>query len=181
MKRSFAELQKLWGRPNLAGAEEAGDNSGRDTVIGRDHSIDVCVLLGSGSSRCGEAPLGSPRRCPHRSRCGGGVARARSGLAQAEAEEGDGSTARGQAESRGSGDGRRGGGAERRHGCRCLRAAERGNAEMDIAVRTNGASAATVGACWNYLGPDKQHTRTSRASGGLLPGPGLNMGLGRPC
>jgi hypothetical protein len=104
---------------DLAGAEEAGDDGGRDAVVGRNHRLQISALLSRRSRRRGETPARPPGLHPRSGRCpprSDGVG-ARGGP-QARAEQG------GTGSSRGCYEGRRrsrGGGAERRHGGRSVR------------------------------------------------------------
>jgi hypothetical protein len=104
---------------DLAGAEEAGDDGGRDAVVGRNHRLQISALLSRRSRRRGETPARPPGLHPRSGRCpprSDGVG-ARGGP-QASAEQG------GTGSSRGCYEGRRrsrGGGAERRHGGRSVR------------------------------------------------------------
>jgi hypothetical protein len=104
---------------DLAGAEEAGDDGGRDAVVGRNHRLQISALLSRRSRRRGETPARPPGLHPRSGRCpprSDGVG-ARGGP-HARAEQG------GTGSSRGCYEGRRrsrGGGAERRHGGRSVR------------------------------------------------------------
>lgn len=149
--------------PDLAGTEEAGDDGGGDTIVGRDQRLHPRALLRlrGGSRGRREPPVRSPRRRPRRRpRCRREGVGARGG-AQAQAEEGR-DPARGRPEGRRRGDGW-GGGAERRHGARAceegesLRHREEGKwifaAGTDQDQWRKKRSRSDWGrACWNYLG-----------------------------